>query len=92
MGSKKFEVLVDSSVAAWLAAKPRRCPLKFVSSSIVASSVISVMNENAATATVVDAGVQTSEPSIAEEVNETSKAMELSDLDGDDSDYGSDFD
>ena len=86
-----MEVLVDSSVAAWLAAKPRRCPPKFVSTPVVASSVISVLNGNPAAATVVDAGAQTSEPWIAEEVNETSKAMKLSDLDGDDSDYGSGF-
>ena len=92
VGSKEFEVVVDSSVAAWLAAKPRRkCPPKFVSTSVGASSVSSVMNENTAAATVVDAGVQTSEPSISEEVNGTSKALELPDSDGDDSDYGSDF-
>lgn len=48
------------------------------------------MNENAATVTM-DAGVQTSEPKVAEEVDETSKALELPDSDGDDSDYGSDF-
>ena len=83
-------MVVDSSAAAWLAAKPRRkCPPKFVSTSVGASSVCSAMNENAAT--VVDAGVQTSEPSIEEEINETSKALELPDSDGDDSDYGSDF-
>ena len=47
---------------------------------------------------VHDAGVQTSDndvssiaPTIAEDVKEMSKALELPDLDDDDSDYGSDY-
>ena len=98
VGSKEFEEVIDASVRAWLAAKPRRkCPPKFVSTPVVASA--GDISENFVT--VQDAGVQTegdaegvtpSHPSIAEEVDATSKALELPADDGDDSDYGSDFD
>lgn len=54
--------------------------------------------ENAPVVIVQDAGVQTSDddvlsiaPIVAEEVEETSKALELPDLDDNDSDYGSDY-
>lgn len=102
VGSKEFEEVIDASVRAWLAAKPqRKCPPKFVSTPVVASA--GDISENFVT--VQDAGVQTegdaegdaegvtpSHPSIAEEVDATSKAIELPADDGDDSDYGSDFD
>lgn len=98
VGSKEFEEMIDASVRAWLAAKPRRkCPPKFVSTPVVASA--GDISENFVT--VQDAGVQTegdaegvtpSHPSIAEKVDATSKALVLPADDGDDSDYGSDFD
>lgn len=90
--------MIDASVRAWLAAKPRRkCPPKFVSTPLVASS--SGISENVVTVTMQDAGVQTNDNSIiqpvqrtiADEVDETSKALELPADDDDDSDYGSDF-
>lgn len=88
--------MIDASVRAWLAAKPRRkFPPKFVSTPVVASSG----DTSANVVTVQDAGVQTegdsvtpSHLSIAEDVDATSKALELPADDGDDSDYGSDFD
>ena len=82
--------MIDASVRAWLAAKP-----KFVSTPVVASSG----DTSANVVTVQDAGVQTegdsvtpSHLSIAEDVDAISKALELPADDGDDSDYGSDFD
>ncbi|KAL9978194.1 hypothetical protein ACROYT_G015688 [Oculina patagonica] len=95
LGSKEFEEVIDASVTAWLAAKPRRkCPPKFFSTPVVANS--GDISENFVT--VQDAGVQTegnsvtpSHLSIAEEVDATSKALELPADDGDDSDYGSDL-
>ena len=98
VGSKEFEGVIDASVRAWLAAKPRRkCPPKFVSTPLVANS--SGISENVVTVTMQDAGVQTNDDSviqpvqrtIADEVDETSKALELPADDDDDSNYGSDF-
>ena len=83
VGSKEFEGVIDASV-------------KFVSTPLVTNS--SGISENVLTVTMQDAGVQTNDDSviqpvqrtIADEVDETSKALELP-ADDDDSDYGSDF-
>ena len=83
VGSKEFEGVIDASVRAWLAAKPRRkCPPKFVSTPLVANS--SGISENVVTVTMQDAGVQTNDDSviqpvqrtIADEVDETSKTLD----------------
>ena len=95
VGSKKFEGVIDASVRAWLAAKPhRKCPPKFVSTPLVASS--SGISENVVMVAMQDAGVQTNDDSVIRPVqrtiaDETSKALELPADDDDDSDYGSDF-
>ena len=70
VGSKEFEGVIDASVRAWLAAKPRRkCPPKFVSTPLVANS--SGISENVVTVTMQDAGVQTNDDSVIQPVQRT---------------------
>ena len=96
VGSKKFEDLIDSVVSSWLAAKPRRKRPPKVFNTAPPPGPGSA-NEDVPVVIVHDVGVQATDDdaqlfySVEEEVEEISKALELPDLDAEDSDCGSDF-
>lgn len=83
---------------SWLAAKPHcKCPSK-ISKTVpppLASSGSTEWNNwvsSPVACTLTSSTITTGTPSLADkEVEETSKALELPDLDAEDSDYGSDF-
>lgn len=90
--------LIDSAVSSWLGAKTRRkCPPKIFNTAAPPMAGPGSASENVPVVIVHDAGVQTTDGdtqsfhSVTEEVEETSKALELPDLHDEDSDYGSDF-
>ena len=92
VGSKVCEVLIDSAVSSWLGAKTRcKCPPKIL------NTAAPPMAGNVPVVIVHDAGVQATDDdmqsfhSVEEEVEETSKALELPDLHDEDSDYASDI-
>ena len=98
VGSKECENLIDSAVSSWLGAKTRRkCPPKIFNTAEPPIAGPGSASENVPVVIVHDACVQTTDGdtqsfhSVAEEVEETSKALELPDLHDEDSDYGSGF-
>ena len=98
VGSKECEDLIDLAVSSWLGAKTRRkCPPKIVNTAAPPMAGTGSASDNVPVVIVHDAGVQATDDdiqsfhSVAEEVEETSKALELPDLHDEDSDYGSDF-
>ena len=98
VGSKECEDLIDSAISSWLGAKTRRkCPPKIFNTGAPPMAGAGSASENVPVVIVHDAGVQTTDGDtqsfhfVAEEVEETSKALELPDLHDEDSDYGSDF-
>ena len=96
VGSKKFEDLIDSVVSSWLAAKPRRKRPPKVFNTAPPPGPGSA-NEDVPVVIVHDVGVQATDDdaqlfySVEEEVEEISKALELPDLDAEDSNCSSDF-
>ena len=96
VGSKKFEDLIDSVVSSWLAAKPRRKRPPKVFNTAPPPGPGSA-NEDVPVIIVHDVGVQATDDdaqlfySVEEEVEEISKALELPDLDAEDSNCSSDF-
>lgn len=98
VGSKECEDLIDSAVSSWLGAKTRRkCPPKIFNTAAPPMAGSGSASDNVPVVIVHDAGVQTTDGdtqsfhSVAEEVEETSKALVLPDLHDEVSDYGSDF-
>lgn len=98
VGSKECEVLIDSAVSSWLGAKTlHRCPPKIFNTATPPMAGPRSAIEYVRVVIVHDAGVQASDDdiqsfhSVAEEVEETFKALELPDLHDEDSDYGSDL-
>ncbi|XP_022784431.1 uncharacterized protein LOC111325006 [Stylophora pistillata] len=99
VGSKECEVLIDSAVSSWLGAKTlHKCPPKIFNTATPPMAGPGSAIEYVCVVIVHDAGVQASDDdiqsfhSVAEEVEETFKALELPDLHDEDSDYGSDLD
>ena len=96
VGSKKFEDLIDSVVSSWLAAKPRRKRPPKVFNTAPPPGPGSA-NEDVPVIIVHDVGIQATDDdaqlfySVEEEVEEISKALELPDLDAEDSNCSSDF-
>ena len=96
VGSKEFEDLIDSAVSSWLASKPRRKRPPKVFNTAPPPGPGSA-NEDVPVVIVHDVGVQATDDdaqlfySVEEEVEEISKALELPDLDAEDSDCSSDF-
>ena len=89
-------VVLNSAVSSWLAAKPRRKRPPKVFNTAPQPGPGSA-NEDVPVVIVHDVGVQATDDdaqlfySVEEEVEEISKALELTDLDAEDSDCGSDF-
>ena len=81
-----------------LAAKPRRkCPPKIFNTAPPPLAGLGSVSESVPVVILHNVGVQATDDyaqlyhSVEEEVEETSKALDLPDLDAEDSDYGSDF-
>ena len=96
--SKECEDLIDSAVSSWLGATTgRKCPPKIFNTAAPPMAGPGSASENVPVVIVHAAGVQATDydiqsfHSVAEEVEETSKALELPDLHDEDSDYSSDF-
>ena len=89
-------VVLNSAVSSWLAAKPRRKRPPKVFNTAPQPGPGSA-NEDVPVIIVHNVGVQATDDdaqlfySVEEEVEEISKALELTDLDAEDSDCGSDF-
>lgn len=84
VGSKECENLIDSAVSSWLGAKTRRkCPPKIFNTAEPPIAGPGSASENVPVVIVHDACVQTTDGdtqsfhSVAEEVEETSKALEI---------------
>ena len=84
VGSKECEDLIDSAVSSWLGAKTRRkCPPKIVNTAAPPMAGTGSASENVPVVIVHDAGVQATDDdiqsfhSVAEEVEETSRACQI---------------